>query len=263
MLILRKTIVVGLVFVSSLSVAAQTKKPELSLTDVYGRAFNLSDYRGKVVLINFWATWCPPCRTEMPELIKLQRQYQHAGLQVIGVTYPPEKLSDVRRFGQKIKINYPLALGNKGTKLLFTESDVLPITIVVDRNGEVRDMIEGILLPEEFDQKIKPVLSEQLSTTPKRVQAKRASQVQKMTIIVTSDGYTPATIRLQKSAPTQLTFIRTTEDTCGTQIVIPAYGISRSLPLNERVTVRFKPSRRGVFKFTCGMDMFRGSIVVR
>ena len=263
MLILRRTIVVTLVFVSSLPVAAQTKRTELSLTDVYGRAFNLSDYRGKVVLINFWATWCPPCRTEIPELIKLQRQYQHAGLQVVGVTYPPEKLSDVRRFGKKIRINYPLALGSKGTKLLFTESEILPITIVVDRNGEVREMIEGILLPEEFDEKIKPVLSEQLSATQERVQANRASQVQRMSIIVTSDGYTPATIRLRKGAPAQLTFIRTTDDTCGTEIRIPAYGISRALPLNERVTVRFKPSRTGVFKLTCGMDMFRGSIVVR
>ena len=258
---MKKTVIIAFVFVSSLSVAAQNKKAELSLTDVYGREFSLSDYTGKVVLINFWATWCPPCRTEMPELIKLQRKYQNSGLQIIGVTYPPEKLSDVRRFGKKIKINYPLALGSKSTKLLFTESDVLPLTIVVDRNGEVREIIEGILLPEEFDQKIKPLLSS--AATQKPAGADKASQVRRVTIRVTSSGYTPASIRLQKGVPTQLTFIRTTEETCGTQMVIRAYGISRSLPLNERVTVRFKPSRRGVLKLTCGMDMFRGTIVVR
>jgi thiol-disulfide isomerase/thioredoxin len=67
---------------------AQTKAPELRLKDLNGRTVRLSDYRGKVVLINFWATWCPPCRAEMPDLIKLQREHRKDGLQIIGITYP-------------------------------------------------------------------------------------------------------------------------------------------------------------------------------
>ena len=72
------------------------KAPALVLKDVRGRALRLSDYKGKVVLLNFWATWCPPCRAEMPDLIKMQRVYQSRGLQVIGITYPPPGQSHSR-----------------------------------------------------------------------------------------------------------------------------------------------------------------------
>jgi hypothetical protein len=77
---------------------------------------------------------------------------------VIGVTYPPQKLSEVRRFVSRAKVNYPVALGTKQMKLRFTESETLPITIVVGKEGMIRDIIDGILLPEEFEQKIKPLL---------------------------------------------------------------------------------------------------------
>ena len=110
------------------------------------------------MLINFWATWCPPCRTEIPELIKWQREHRRDGLQIIGVTFPPQRLAEVRRFARKMKMNYELALGTKATKLLFTDSETLPMTVVIDRAGNVRDVIEGVIFPEEFDQKIKPLL---------------------------------------------------------------------------------------------------------
>lgn len=161
MLSTRQKIISTLVLlVWSLIATGQTNKPELTITDVTGRTIRLSDFRGKVVLVNFWATWCPPCRKEIPDLIQLQRKYRAAGLRVIGITYPPEKPSDVRRFARKTKTNYPLALGTEQTKLLFSQSDVLPLTVVIDRTGEVREVIKGILLPEEFDEKIKPLLSE-------------------------------------------------------------------------------------------------------
>lgn len=134
------------------------KAPSLVLEDLRGRTFRLSDYKGKVVLINFWATWCPPCRAELPDLVKWQREYRGRGLQVIGVTYPPEKIAEVRRFVRKLKVNYPVALGAKETKALFFQGETLPLTVIIDREGYVRDLIEGILLPEEFEQKIKPLL---------------------------------------------------------------------------------------------------------
>ena len=99
--------------------AQTTRTPALILRDINGRSISLSDYRGKVVLLNFWATWCPPCRAEIPELIKWQRKYRGRGLQVIGVTYPPEKLSGVRRFVRREKVNYPVGLGTKKMKLLL------------------------------------------------------------------------------------------------------------------------------------------------
>jgi len=142
----------------SVKVCAQVNKaPSLQLTDLRGHKVRLSDYKGKVVLINFWATWCPPCRTEIPELVRWQREYR--SVQVIGVTYPPQTLSEVRRFTRKVRVNYPVALGTKATKLLFTSSETLPMTVVIDSEGIVRDVIEGILFKEEFDQKVKPLLA--------------------------------------------------------------------------------------------------------
>jgi peroxiredoxin len=135
-----------------------SRAPQLQLREINGRQFRLSDYKGKIVLINFWATWCLPCRVEIPDLIRLQRQYRAQGLQVIGVAYPPEELSNVRRFAQRAKINYPVMLGTKETKLLFTQSETLPMTMVIGRDGNVRYIIEGILLPEEFDREVLPLL---------------------------------------------------------------------------------------------------------
>ena len=151
-------IAVLFLFVPIVTRGQDSQPTQLTVKDIHGRYIRLGDYRGKVVLVNFWATWCPPCRTEVPDLIKLQRDYRSRGLQVIGVTYPPQKLAAVRRFVQRAKVNYPVGLGTKETKLLFTTSETLPITVVIGTDGRIRDIIEGILLPEEFEQKIKPLL---------------------------------------------------------------------------------------------------------
>jgi thiol-disulfide isomerase/thioredoxin len=158
-----KRVVIFAVFAfSSVNALAQEKKhaPPLTLKSLEGRAVRLTGFRGKVVLLNFWATWCPPCRAEMPDLVKMQRDYAKQGLQVIGVTYPPETRAEVRRFARSLGVNYPIAIGTKATKSLFSETETLPVTIVIDRDGNIRDTIEGILLPEEFEQKIKPLLKE-------------------------------------------------------------------------------------------------------
>ena len=154
----RVIITLLLLLIPGFAGAQTTRAPTLVLRDTNGRSFRLSDYEGKVVLLNFWATWCPPCRAEIPELVKWQRTYHSRGLQVIGVTYPPQKLSEVRRFIRQEKVNYPVGLGTKKMKLLFTQSETLPMSIVIGKDGRIRDIIEGILLPEEFEQKIKPLL---------------------------------------------------------------------------------------------------------
>jgi thiol-disulfide isomerase/thioredoxin len=118
----------------------------------------LGDYKGKVVLLNFWATWRPPCRAEMPDLVKWQREYKSKGLQVIGVTYPPTELTEAREFIKTIKVNYPVALGDEQTKAMFDKGETLPVTVVIDKKGMVREVIQGIIYPEEFEQKVKPLL---------------------------------------------------------------------------------------------------------
>ena len=128
------------------------------LESIEGGTVRLSDYRDKVVLINFWATWCPPCRAEMPDLVKLQREYGRDGLQIIGVTYQPEPLARVRSFTRRLKVNYPVVLGTPETKAAFSADETLPLTVIIDRGGTIRGTIAGILLPEEFNVQIKPLL---------------------------------------------------------------------------------------------------------
>ena len=132
--------------------------PKLELNDVEGRALHLGDYKGKVVLLNFWATWCAPCRAEMPDLVKWQREYKSKGLQVIGVTYPPTEVTESLEFIKTIKVNYPVALGEERTKALFDKGETLPVTVVIDKKGMIREVIQGIIFPEEFEQKVKPLL---------------------------------------------------------------------------------------------------------
>ncbi|HKE56697.1 MAG TPA: TlpA disulfide reductase family protein [Pyrinomonadaceae bacterium] len=147
------------VAVQILVVGQAQQAPPVVLKDLTGRTVRIDAFKGKVVMLNFWATWCPPCRAEMPGLIKWQREFQEKGLQVVGITYPPTKVQDVRQFTRRIKVNYPILLGSKETKALFDSSEIMPVTIIIDRNGMVKDRIEGIILPEEFEQKVKPLLN--------------------------------------------------------------------------------------------------------
>jgi len=134
------------------------KAPALALKDLNGKTVKLSDFKGKIVLINFWATWCVPCAAEMPELVKWQEQYKADGLQIIGITYPPTAVAKVRRFVGQNKINYPILFGSKATKKLFDPTYTLPITVIIDRRGNVIDRIDGVIFADEFETKIKPLL---------------------------------------------------------------------------------------------------------
>lgn len=135
-----------------------TVAPAFSLKDLKGRRARLSDYKDKVVLINLWATWCAPCLAEMPELVKLQKANGARGLQVIGVTYPNDRRTSVRRLVRRFKLNYPVLFGTPEMLDAYQVGEILPVTIIVDRNGKIRDRILGILEPEEFREKVAPLL---------------------------------------------------------------------------------------------------------
>lgn len=140
------------------------KAPAIALKDLTGKIIKLSDFKGKVVLLNFWATWCVPCAAEIPELIKWQNEYKSRGLQVIGITYPPTSAAKVRRFARRNKINYPVLFGFKATKELFEPSDTLPMTIIIGRKGNIVDRIEGVIFTDEFESKVKPLLRKSIET---------------------------------------------------------------------------------------------------
>jgi peroxiredoxin len=146
-------------------ISAQTKTvPNWKLKDISGQQIRLQDYKGKVVLLNFWATWCSPCLAEIPELVKWQHKYSKSGLQVIGITSPPQTKREIQKFARKLKINYPIIQGTAELKSYFTASETLPWTIVIDRRGNIVTQIEGILFAEEFAETIQPLLLKKKSS---------------------------------------------------------------------------------------------------
>lgn len=157
---MRGLLLTSLLLLSANAADAQAVRPApvVVLKDLNGRTVRIRDFRGKVVLLNFWATWCPPCKAEIPELVKWQKEFREHGLQVIGITYPPTNSRAVRSVVRTLKINYPVLLGRRKTKSWFDDGETLPFSVIVDRDGHIRDTIQGILLPDEFQSKVKPLI---------------------------------------------------------------------------------------------------------
>jgi thiol-disulfide isomerase/thioredoxin len=164
----RISIAFFIVMLFALSSLAQdgnaSKAPVIALKDLTGKTVRLSDFKGKVVLLNFWATWCVPCAAEIPELIKWQNDHKSEGLQVVGITYPPTSAAKVRQFARENKINYPVLFGFKATKKLFEPSDTLPMTIIIGKNGNIVDRIDGVIFADEFENKVRPLLGKSINT---------------------------------------------------------------------------------------------------
>jgi len=122
--------------------------PDFSLPDLSDQNVALSDFRGKVVLLDFWATWCPPCRMSIPELVKLQDKYREDGLEILGISLddPQDDLVRyLREFKEKYKINYRILRFNAKVMQDYfgMESPAIPTMFVIDRDGKIREKIVG------------------------------------------------------------------------------------------------------------------------
>lgn len=110
--------------------------PDFALTDANGATVKLSDYRGKVVLLNFWATWCGPCALEIPWFIQFEQQYKSQGFEIIGISMDEDGWKVVKPYIAEHKLNYRVLLGNDSVTQLYGGVDSLPTTFIIDRNGK-------------------------------------------------------------------------------------------------------------------------------
>ena len=119
--------------------------PDFLLRDVAGHKLSLEDFRGEAVVINFWATWCAPCRVEMPWFIALQQKYAAQGFTVVGIDQDfPEDLPKVPGFAKEMKLNYPVLYGDKTTYDAYGCCEYLPMSYYIDREGTVRIATIGL-----------------------------------------------------------------------------------------------------------------------
>ncbi len=126
---------------------APVPRPEFAMLDLKGTSRNIKDWDGKVVMLNFWATWCPPCLEEIPEFIELQDAYGEQGLQIVGVAVDDEQA--VRVFAEGMGFNYPVLPGETDAIALSrrygNQQGVLPYTVFINRQGEISHVIQGAL----------------------------------------------------------------------------------------------------------------------
>ena len=118
------------------------RAPEFARKDLAGKSVDLKNFRGKVVLLNFWATWCAPCQLEMPAFAAWQRQYGPDGLQVIGISMDDDA-TPVVGLVAKLKLNYPVLMGDANLGRQYGGVLGLPLTYLIDRDGVVRARFQG------------------------------------------------------------------------------------------------------------------------
>jgi thiol-disulfide isomerase/thioredoxin len=131
--------------------------PQFTIKDIEGHTLSPEDWRGKVVLVNFWATWCPPCRAELPDLIQLQTKYE-GKLQIVGLSDDSGPVEDVRTFVRENRMNYPVAIATPELEQKFGGVMGLPTSFLVDTNGRVVQKHIGLRNPALYETEIRALL---------------------------------------------------------------------------------------------------------
>jgi peroxiredoxin len=139
--------------------------PDFALKDADGRLVHLSDYRGKVVLLDFWATWCGPCKIEIPWFEDFQRKSQDKGFVVLGVAMDDDGWQAVKPFLKSMKVNYRVVIGNDETAQQYGGVDALPTTFLIDRQGKIAAVHVGLSNRKDFENEIEQLLESSVTAS--------------------------------------------------------------------------------------------------
>ena len=132
--------------------------PDFKLKDIEDRDVSLSDFEGKVVLLNFWATWCGPCKIEMPWFVEFQRKYKDRGFSVIAVSMDEEGWDVVRPFVDELKPNFPIVIGNDEMGDEYGGVVALPTTFIIDKEGKIASSHQGLVSKGDYEEEIEELL---------------------------------------------------------------------------------------------------------
>ena len=134
--------------------------PSFTLRDLNGKQVSLSDFKGKVVVLDFWATWCPPCVIEIPHFIELYEQYKDRGFAMVGISLDRQGVSVVKSFARKYQINYPILMTDGRVDRAYGGITGIPTTFVIDSAGNIRQKYVGYRDKAVFEADIKALLAE-------------------------------------------------------------------------------------------------------
>ena len=155
-----KLFIFMLVLTSGITYAAEIgeKAPDFTLPDIFQKEVRLSDYQGKVIILDFWATRCPPCIREIPHFVELQKEWADKRVQIIGISLDRQGLNVLKLFAKKYKINYPILLCDEITLRKYSPIKFIPTTFVIDREGKIYKKYIGYRAKGIFEKDIKKLV---------------------------------------------------------------------------------------------------------